>query len=100
MASKIPGGGGEVKLDFKGMRQLLKSAEIEAELRKRMGKVQGALPGSEMRVSRSPTRVRVRVARGSDYEEANTGELSRALNLSGGRRGTKNVRPKPKPRKS
>jgi hypothetical protein len=38
------------------------------------------------------------VARGSDFDEANTGELSRALDLAGGKRGIKVKTNKPKPR--
>lgn len=87
MASSIPGGGGEVKLNSAGMRELLRSPEIEAELRNRMRRVQSALPGSELYTTRSRTRVAVKVKRGSDYDEANTGDLSRALDMSGGRRG-------------
>ena len=89
MASKIPGGGGEVKLNFKGMRQLLRSDDLGNMLAKRMKKVQAALPGSELEIAKSPTRVRVKVSRGSDFDEANTGDLSRALDLAGGLRGTK-----------
>ena len=96
MASKIPGGGGEVQLNSKGMRDLLKSNEIRAELVERMIKVQAALPGSKMDVQTSPTRLRVKVIRGSDYDEANTGDLSRALDLAGGRRGTQVKTRKPK----
>jgi len=98
VASKIPGGGGEVKLDFKGMGELLRSPEILAELNERMQRVKAALPGSEIRQTRQ-RRARVKVARGSDYEEANTGELSRALDLAGGERGYKVKTNKPKPRK-
>lgn len=79
----------KVKLDNAGMRELLESAEIESELVGRMSAVESALPGSEMTVVRRGRRVQVRVARGSDYEEANTGELSRALDLAGGQRGYK-----------
>ena len=89
MASKIPGGGGEVKLNFKGMRELLRSSDIEQMLVKRMKQVQAALPGSELETGKSPTRARVKVIRGSDYDEANTGDLSKALDLAGGERGTK-----------
>jgi len=96
MASKIPGGQGEVKLNFKGMRELLRSDDLGNMLEKRMRKVQAALPGSELEVSKSPTRVRVKVLRGSDYEEANTGDLSRALDLAGGERGTQVKTRKPK----
>lgn len=96
MASRIPGGQGEVKLNFKGMRELLRSNDLGSMLEKRMRKVQAALPGSELEVKKSPTRVRVKVIRGSDYEEANTGALSRALDLAGGRRGTQVKTRKPK----
>lgn len=96
MASKIPGGQGEVKLNFKGMRELLRSDDLGKMLEKRMRKVQAALPGSDLEVSKSPTRVRVKVIRGSDYEEANTGALSRALDLAGGQRGTQVKTRKPK----
>ena len=96
MASKIPGGQGEVKLNFKGMGQLLKSTEVRAELVQRMAKVQSALPGSKLDAVNGRTRVRVKVTRGSDYEEANTGDLSRALDLAGGDRGTQVKTRKPK----
>ena len=96
MASKIPGGQGKVKLNFKGMRELLRSDDLGKMLEKRMRKVQAALPGSDLEVSKSPTRVRVKVIRGSDYEEANTGALSRALDLAGGQRGTQVKTRKPK----
>ena len=96
MARKIPGGQGEVKLNFKGMRELLRSDDLGKMLEKRMRKVQAALPGSDLEVSKSPTRVRVKVIRGSDYEEANTGALSRALDLAGGQRGTQVRTRKPK----
>ncbi len=99
MASKIPGGAGEVKLNFKGMGKLLRSPELEAELRNRMKRVQSALPGSELYTTTS-RRARAVVARGSDFDEANTGELSRALDLSGGERGYKVKTNKPKPRSS
>jgi hypothetical protein len=89
MASKIPGGVGTVKLDRKGMRELMKSQQVRAELVTRMMKVQSALPGSKMEVLTTRTRLRVKVIRGSDFEEANTGDLSRALDLAGGERGTK-----------
>ena len=96
MASKIPGGGGEVKLNFKGMRELLRSDDLAKMLEKRMRKVQEALPGSQLETKRSPTRVRVKVSRGSDFDEANTGALSRALDLAGGQRGTQVKTRKPK----
>lgn len=88
MASKIPGGG-KVTLNRKGMRELMKSQAIVMELYSRMEKVQSALPGSEIIASMGRTRAVVKVWRGSDFEEANTGELSRALDLAGGSRGTK-----------
>ena len=99
MASKIPGGGGEVKLNFKGMGELLRSQEVADELRKRMTRVQGAVPGSLLIVVRSGRRARAKVINGSDFDEANTGNLSRALDLSGGDRGYKVKTNKPKPRK-
>jgi hypothetical protein len=86
--SQFPGGGGKVKLNFNGMRELLKSNEIRGELVLRMAKVQAALPGSQLTAANTRSRVRVKVARGSDFEEANTGDLSRALDLAGGQRGT------------
>ena len=94
MASRIPGGGGRVKLNFRGMGELLRSDEIASMLEDRMSKVQSALPGSVMERKMRPSRVAVIVARGSDFDEANTGDLSRALDYSGGLRGTqiKNVK--------
>lgn len=89
MASKIPGGGGQVKLDYKGMGELLKSPAIQSMLNERMSRVQSALPGSILETKIRRTRAVSIVKRGSDYEEANTGDLSRALDLSGGLRGTK-----------
>lgn len=86
----------KVTLNSKGIRELLKSQAIENELVGRMRRVQSALPGSQLEVTKSAARTRVKVARGSDFEEANTGELSRALDLSGGRRGTQVKTPKPK----
>lgn len=85
-----------VKLISKGIREMLRSQPVETELRKRMARVQAALPGSELYSTKSVTRVAVKVARGSDFDEANTGDLSRALDLSGGRRGTKVKTKKPK----
>lgn len=87
----------KIKLDNAGMRELLESAAIESELVSRMAAVESALPGSEIQVVRRGRRVQVRVVRGSDFEEANTGELSRALDAAGGSRGN---RWKTKPRKS
>ena len=99
MASKIPGGGGEVKLNFKGMGELLRSPEIANDLRQRMTRVQAAVPGSELQVLRSGRRARAKVINGSDFDEANTGNLSRALDLSGGDRGYKVKTNKPRARK-
>lgn len=96
MASKIPGGGGEVKLNFKGMGQLLRSPEVASELRNRMRRVQSALPGSELQVLTNGRRARAKVSRGSDFDEANTGDLARALDLSGGQRGYKVKTNKPR----
>jgi hypothetical protein len=100
VASKIPGGGGEVKLNFKGMGELLRSPAIASELRTRMRRVQAAVPGSELDVVTSGRRARAKVSRGSDFDEANTGTLSRALDLAGGERGYKVKTNKPKARKS
>src|SRR6056297_1739486 len=96
--SKIPNNGGRVVLVSAGIVDLLQSNEIRADLVERMSKVQAALPGSKMEVMMSKTRIRVKVERGSDFDEANTGELSRALDLSGGRRGRKNPSKKPRRR--
>lgn len=96
MASKIPGGGGEVKLNFKGMGELLRSPAIADELRGRMRRVQAALPGSELEVLTRGRRARAKVMRGSDFDEANTGDLARALDLSGGERGYKVKTNKPR----
>jgi hypothetical protein len=89
MGSKIPGTNDKVVLNRKGMRELLKSNEIRAELVNRMLPVQSALPGSSLEVVMRPSRVAVKVSRGSGFDESNTGDLSRALDLSGGERGTK-----------
>jgi hypothetical protein len=87
----------KVKLISAGIRELLKSPEIEDELTRRMERVKSALGSTaELYVTEGPTRVAVKVARGSDFEEANTGELSKALDLAGGRRGTQIKTPKPK----
>lgn len=99
-SSKIPGGGGEVKLNFKGVGELLRSQEIANELRKRMVRVQSAVPGSQLEVIRSGRRARAKVSRGSDFDEANTGTLSRALDLAGGQRGYKVKSNKPRARKA
>lgn len=96
MASKIPGGGGEVKLNFKGMGELLRSKEVASQLRKRMARVQSAVPGSDLQVLRNGRRARAKVVRGSDFDEANTGTLSRALDLAGGKRGYKVKTNKPR----
>jgi len=95
MASKIPNGGGEVKLNFKGMRELLKSPEVMTELVQRMNMVKAALPGSTLETTNA-NRARAKVVRGSDFDEANTGDLSRALDLAGGSRGTQKKTRKPK----
>lgn len=99
--SRIPGmPGGYVELNFKGVGELLRSPEIANLLAMRMMRVQSALPGSKMEVNRGGRRARVKVIRGSDFDEANTGELARALDLSGGQRGYKVKTNKPKPRRS
>ena len=90
MASNIPGGGGKVVLNSAGMRELMKSDRVTFMLIERMKRVEQALPGSYMEVMKTRTRTRVKVIRGSDFDEANTGDLSRALDLAGGERGTKN----------
>jgi hypothetical protein len=83
--SAIPGQPGSyVTLDSKGMRDLLKSSAIASVLRSRMGRVQAALPGSELRTAQRPTRVVAQVWYGSKLDEANNGLLRRALPLSGG----------------
>jgi hypothetical protein len=97
--TKIPGKEGRVFLDRKGMGDLLRSRAILAELRKRMTRVQAALPGSTMYTTNT-SRARVVVARGSDFDEANTGDLARALDLAGGQRGYKVKSRKPVARKS
>ena len=98
MASRIPGGGGSVELNESGMKKLLLSQGVADMLEERMQRVQAALPGSELQVARGGKRARVKVIRGSDYDEANTGDLSRALDLAGGDRGTQVKTRKPKPR--
>jgi hypothetical protein len=100
VASKIPGGGGEVTLNRKGMGDLLRSQAIASMLRARMLRVQAAVPGSDLEVTTKGRRARAKVSRGSDFDEANTGELSRALDLAGGQRGYKVKTNKPKPRRS
>ncbi len=100
MASRIPGmPGGYVQLNFKGMGELLRSQGITNILAGRMRRVQSALPGSQFQVLRNGRRARVKVIRGSDFDEANTGELSRALDLAGGQRGYK-VKTRKKPGRS
>lgn len=89
MASKIPGGGGEVKLNRKGIGELMRSRAVADELEARMRRVQSAIPGSILKVSTTGKRARAKVINGSDFDEANTGELSRALDLAGGERGYK-----------
>jgi hypothetical protein len=89
MASKIPGTNDKVYLHLAGMRELMKSTEIRAELVKRMLPVVSAVPGASLEVAVRPSRVVVKVINGSDFDEANTGSLSRALDLAGGERGTK-----------
>jgi hypothetical protein len=98
-ASKIPGGGGSVTLNREGMGELLKSQPIANVLRQRMTRVQSALAGSELEVNTKGRRARVKVIRGSDYDEANTGDMARALDLAGGQRGYKVKTNKPKPRR-
>lgn len=96
MASKIPGGGGEVKLNYKGMGEMMRSKEIASELESRMRRVQSAIPGSTLEVTTKGKRARAKVINGSDFDEANTGELSRALDLAGGKRGNKVKTNKPR----
>ena len=95
MVSRIPGDPeGKVVLNSKGMRDLLKSAGIATELRGRMQVVRAALPGSDLRMAQRPTRVVAQVWRGSNFDEANSGELSRALDFARGLRGRKQSRMK------
>ncbi len=94
--SAIPGGGGHVLLNKAGMGQLLRDPAIAVELGNRMRRVQAALPGSELQVTRSGVRARAKVAYGSDFDEADTGALSRALDLAGGQRGYKKKFNKPR----
>ncbi len=86
----------KVKLNFRGMGDLLKSSEIAQMLMNRMANVQAALPGSTLETRNRRSRVAAVVARGSDYDEANTGDLSRALDLAGGLRGTQVKTQKPR----
>jgi len=100
-SSRIPNNGGEVTLNRAGMRELMKSPEIASMLAGRMRPVQAALPGSQLQVLRGGrSRARAKVIYGSDFDEADTGNLSRALDLSGGSRGTKVKFGKPKARKA
>lgn len=92
---KIPQSNSYFELNYKGMGELLKSYEIQQMLRNRMAPVQAAVPGSELEVVVGRSRARAKVIKGSDYDEANTGELSRALDNSGGTRGTNVVSNKP-----
>jgi hypothetical protein len=94
----IPGGWGKVKLDFAGMGQLLRSEAIQDELYQRMTRVQAAVPGSELTVNSGARRARAKVAYGSDFEEADTGKLSAALDLAGGQRGFRFKARKPQAR--
>jgi hypothetical protein len=98
--SLIPGTQDRVELNFAGMGELLRSPAIANQLAARMRRVQAALPGSQLQVSSSGRRARVKVIRGSDFDEANTGELGRALDLAGGLRGQKVKSNKPKARKA
>jgi hypothetical protein len=81
----------KVKLNFKGMGELLRSSEMGDMLAERMARVQAALPGSIMEIRPRRSRISAVVKRGSDFDEANTGDLSRALDLAGGQRGTQVV---------
>ena len=73
------------------MRDLLKSSAIAGQLTARMRRVQGAIPGSELRTAQRPTRVVAQVWHGSKLDEANNGRLRRALPLSGGLPGRNNT---------
>lgn len=81
----------KVKLNFQGMGELLRSPEMGTMLSERMARVQAALPGSIMEIRPRRSRIAAVVKRGSDFDEANTGDLSRALDLAGGQRGTQVV---------
>lgn len=96
--SPIPNGGGRVVLNYKGMGEFLRSDALGLLLRSRMAPVQSALPGSTLETRKRRSRIAAVVARGSDYDEANTGALSRALDLSGGQRGTNIKLSKPRRR--
>lgn len=86
----------KVKLNSAGIRDMLKSYAVEEELTNRMKLVKSALAGSNLYVTLGRNRVAVKVARGSDFDEANTGALSKALDLAGARRGTQVKTMKPK----
>jgi len=90
----IPGGGGYVELNRQGVGELLKSPAIQAMLRERMANVQAAVPESTLEVVVGRSRARAKVIKGSDREEANTGELSRALDNAGGSRGDRKTKNK------
>lgn len=92
---KIPGSDSYFELNYRGMGELLKSVAIQQMLRERMAPVQAAVPGSELDVVVGRSRARAKVIHGSDFDEANTGDLSRALDNSGGSRGTNVVSNKP-----
>lgn len=94
--TKIPGKEGRVFLNRKGIGELLRSPAIASQLRNRMRRVQAAIPGSELQVLTGGARARAKVIYGSDFDEANTGTLSRALDLAGGKRGFKVKTNKPK----
>jgi len=99
--SLIPGTQGDrVKLNFKGMGELLRSPQIAKELENRMRRVQSAVPGSQLQVLKNGRRARAKVLYGSDFDEAATGALGRALDLAGGQRGVKTRTNKPKARKA
>jgi len=99
--SLIPGTQNDrVKLNFKGMGKLLRGPQIAKELEGRMRRVQSALPGSELQVLTNGRRARAKVLYGSDFDEATTGALGRALDLAGGQRGVKTKTNKPKARKA
>ena len=53
-----------------------------------MSKVQAVLPGSELEPMVGRSRARVKVIYGNNFMEAKTGDLSRALDLANGDRGT------------
>lgn len=90
----IPGGGGYVELNRAGIGELLKSPAIQSMLRERMANVQAAVPDSTLEVVVGRSRARAKVIKGSDREEANTGELSRALDNAGGSRGDRKTKNK------